>query len=912
MLESLTPDIFIGIESKLDASVTTNEFLPPSYSIQRLDRNLNGGGIFIAAKMDIITEPLDHSKKCELTWTKLTLQSGKAIIIGAFYRPPNSALQVIQDLYDEITNIKQRFRNATILIGGDFNLPGIDWSTQTHRIGSPNKQDCELFLDMLMSESLEQLNREPTRGSNILDLCISSEPELVHSCTTGPGISDHEHLLIIRCKCKVRQNKKKSRHVHLYKKANWENARTQLKIAWEFFFNQTPEHNSVDTNWAYFKDTIRATIDKCVPSKNTSGKYRPPWFTSEINRLIRKRQRSYNKAKKSSKEADWTRFVNIRKETQTKLRKAHQEYVNKLISDENCNTKDMWRYLKGLRKDSCGVSTLVANGTSAHTPHDKAQMLNKQFSSVFTKEDLRTSPIIPKRNIPKMPPVKVTEKGVLNLLQKLNTRKACGSDGIPAIFLKSCARELCTPLAFIIQQTINLKAVPNDWREAMITPIFKKGDRTSPGNYRPVSLTSICCKIAEHIIVSQTMAHLEKHHLLSENQHGFRRKRSCETQLMLTTHDFAQALNRRSQIDVAVLDFEKAFDKVAHQRLIRKLYHLNIDYDVVGWIASFLFKRVQRVVVDGDVSDYAPVQSGVPQGTVVGPMLFLIFIDDIKDGITSTTRLFADDCLIYREITSREDAQELQNDIHKLHNWSRQWQMNFNIKKCNIMTITNARKNVIKYKYFMNGEPMERTDKIDYLGVKITNKLTWDVHINGICGSAKRVLGFLRRTLHHTSKDIRLKAYQTMVRPKVEYASAIWDPHLSNCIEKLEMVQKAGARFVLNKRHRRTATQESVTQMVRDLQWDTLESRRKKSRLVLLYKTIKQQVAIPAKYHPVPKISNYDIRGNPDQFTAHQPNVNAYKYAFIPRTIEDWNELSPEATQAKTLEAFKLSLSKNT
>ena len=174
------------------------------------------------------------------------------------------------------------------------------------------------------------------------------------------------------------------------------------------------------------------------------------------------------------------------------------------------------------------------------------------------------------------------------------------------------------------------------------------------------------------------------------------------------------------------------------------------------------------------------------------------------------------------------------------------------------------------------------------------------------------MLGFLRRTLHHTSKDIRLKAYQTMVRPKVEYASSIWDPHLSNCIEQLEMVQKAGARFVLNKRHRRTATQESVTQMVRDLQWDTLESRRKKSRLVLLYKTIKQQVAIPAKYHPVPKISNYDIRGNPDQFTAHQPNVNAYKYAFIPRTIEDWNELSPEATQAKTLEAFKLSLSKNT
>ena len=241
------------------------------------------------------------------------------------------------------------------------------------------------------------------------------------------------------------------------------------------------------------------------------------------------------------------------------------------------------------------------------------------------------------------------------LLERLKPRKATGPDNIPACFLQSAASELAGMLTFIFQQSLDSGDTPKDWREANVVPIFKKGDRSKPANYRPVSLTAICCKQLEHIIVSNTLQHLTDHNILTDNQHGFRRGRSCETQLIITTDDFARSLDKSAQIDVAVLDFSKAFDKVPHQRLLSKIEYYGVRGNTNRWIASFLRGRCQRVVVDGSSSGPSNVISGVPQGSVLGPLLFLLYINDIGDNLTSTLRLFADDCLLYREITCSED-----------------------------------------------------------------------------------------------------------------------------------------------------------------------------------------------------------------------------------------------------------------
>ena len=220
-------------------------------------------------------------------------------------------------------------------------------------------------------------------------------------------------------------------------------------------------------------------MTRFVPSKVVSARYKSPWITRDIKRLIRRKQRAYNRAKSSDKESDWNYFRHLRKKTQTCMKEAHSNYLNDLFNDNN--NKGLWRYLKATRQNSCGVSTLVQDGQSAATAQQKANMLNKQFSSVFTREDAQLPPTQPTTH-PIMSPITIAEPGVHKLLRQLDTKKACGSDGIPAIFLKICADELSPMLTDIIQQTLDSHCIPSDWKEALITPVFKKGNRAKPEN----------------------------------------------------------------------------------------------------------------------------------------------------------------------------------------------------------------------------------------------------------------------------------------------------------------------------------------------------------------------------------------------------------------------------------------------
>jgi hypothetical protein len=257
-------------------------------------------------------------------------------------------------------------------------------------------------------------------------------------------------------------------------------------------------------------------------------------------------------------------------------------------------------------------------------------------------------------------------------------------------------------------------------------------------------------------------------------------------------------------------------------------------------------------VVDGYESSSAPVLSGVPQGTVLGPLLFLIFINDISADISSSIRLFADDCLLYREIRSSSDCDALQADLDKLVTWSHTWGMEFNVAKCNILTVTNKVKHSVKYRYKMEGEVVRSTSSTPYLGVTINSKLTWNDHIDGITSSSNRLIGFLWRNMHRCPSTLKERAYTTMVRPKLEYSSPVWDPCRQKHVNKLEMVQRRAARFVANKPHRRHDTT-SVTDLVHQLKWQPLQQRRTNSRVTMMYRITQNMVDVPAQYHPAPK-----------------------------------------------------------
>ena len=297
--------------------------------------------------------------------------------------------------------------------------------------------------------------------------------------------------------------------------------------------------------------------------------------------------------------------------------------------------------------------------------------------------------------------------------------------------LKESSSEIAPILALIYNETLAQGTVPDDWRQANVAPIFKKGEKYDAANYRPVSLTCICCKTLEHIIVSNINKHLAFESILADCQHGFRSQRSCETQLVQFFHDLVsnldRALNRNHrQTDVIIMDFAKAFDKVPHRRLLYKLDYYGIRGSTHKWITSWLSGRYQKVVLDGQASDPVPVLSGVPQGSVLGPVLFLIFINDLPENIRSSVRLFADDCVLYRNIESPTDCQILQDDLNRLAQWEADWQMKFNVAKCHSMRVTRHPPDKhIQFEYTLHQQRLEQVLDSPPNTLELLSQMTW-------------------------------------------------------------------------------------------------------------------------------------------------------------------------------------------
>ena len=366
------------------------------------------------------------------------------------------------------------------------------------------------------------------------------------------------------------------------------------------------------------------------------------------------------------------------------------DYLGEAIEE---NPKRFWSYIKQLKKEEPGIADFEINGSIISDNKSKADILNNQSSNVFTREDLSNIPDIGYDRIPAIDSMSITTNGVAKQLSLLKTNKASGPDAIPPWFLKEHAAEIAPILTNIFQDSIESGSVPSRWKSANICGIFKKGTKSDPSNYRPISLTCIASKILEHIVHSHVMKHFEHYNILTDCQHGFRSKRSTELQLILAIHDIASSLQQNKSIHAAVLDFPKPLIKShINQRLLMKLECYGIHGNLLSWMESFLTKRVQSVICEGATSPSSAVTSGVPQGSVLGPLLFLTYINDLPNGLTSTVKLFANYTLLYRVVVEDSDCDNLRGDLNKLEIWQHEWQIQFSPSKCNIICISNKQR----------------------------------------------------------------------------------------------------------------------------------------------------------------------------------------------------------------------------
>ena len=315
------------------------------------------------------------------------------------------------------------------------------------------------------------------------------------------------------------------------------------------------------------------------------------------------------------------------------------------------------------------------------------------------------------------------------------------------------------------------------------------------------------------------------------------------------------------------------------------------------WIADFLADRQQEVVLEGVHSSATSVTSGVPQGTVLGPLLFLVYINDMPEKISSTTRLFADDSLDYRIVKSKEDQTLLQEDLDKLQEWERDWLMQFNADKCEVIRVTNKLSPLI-HDYHIHGTKLQTVKNAKYLGLTISSDLSWNKHVDITAKKATASLKFLKRNLHSCPSTVKEKCYKSLVRPIMEFASCVWDPHSKRNIDKLKMVQRRVARFVKGDYSRTSG----VTSVLEDLEWNTLQQGRMQSKTVMLYRVVHQLVSIPVTPFLIPIRAS---RCHNMRYAIPRSTVNAHLYSFFPSAIRIWNKLPASTVSAQSLETFR-------
>lgn len=902
LINDTDADIILLSETWLSDQIATSELFQchKTFTVHRCDRSeRRGGGVLIAVNECFQCTLLKIPCRLEIVWCYVTICFQK-IVFGICYRPPNSNGSFCEELHDCLSHISALTPGIPVFLLGDFNFPSIQWSHPCP-FAEPASAETSYFLTTCLDYNLSQLVRIPTRvtpsTSHLLDLILTSSPDIASEITHLPGLSDHD---VLHFSISVPRNRRSNRFklIKDYNKTNFEAINTELSSFLDSFclsYNDA----TVEKIWTCFKDKALHLIKKHIPVRKVYHSSNAPWYTRYLNRLSNKKKRLFRAAKKSSSADKWSTYTTAAKAYSSALKETKFKfYNNTLPSLLQSNPKRFWNVVRN--RDNLTIALTDKSGESI-----PSSQCASTLNTVFARSFCATHPdICPRFTAPSyvpMEPILLDSSGIRSIINNLKRSSSCGIDGITSKFLQATAEYSSILLNLIFTKSLNSSSLPKDWKTGKVIPLHKSGDTHNPQNYRPISLTSIPCKIFEHVIFSHLVNFLESNKFFHSSQHGFRKTFSCETQLATFCNDLHAFLDNGFTVDCIFLDFAKAFDRVSHRLLLFKLSQLSIDPLVFNWIREFLSNRTQYVSINDKNSPEVPVDSGVPQGSVLAPLLFLIYINDLPNQITSSICLFADDCVLYRKIEGPNDTLTLQNDLNNISTWCKLWVMDLNTSKCKTMRISRSISACPNY--LLNNTSLDQVTSYKYLGVHITNNLSWKRHIEYITSKANRMLGYLKRNFSLAPPKLKQQLYITYVRSNLEYACSIWDPGHASLTNIIENVQNRAVRFILHNYHR-TA---SVTDMKRTLGIPLLSSRRRLSRLCLFHKIYYHNNELKSRY--ITSASYISPRVD-HPFKVHVPSQRTvtYSYSFLPKTSYEWNHLPASLVAIRDPDRFRKAL----
>lgn len=785
-------------ETWLNEEVLDSEILPSSlFNIFRKDRNGKGGGVLIAVLSEIVSKnrpdlvPPDTGLTDIIVVELNVLGQSKTALVGV-YIPPGShntgitALrQTLQTLWDN------NYHNINLL--GDFNLPNIDPITDTP---TSNAFCAHAFYDLFCDFNLVHCVHEPThRLGNRLDLLLSNTPEKFSNISTEDDIFSSDHFLvnftmiispsILFSKC--------NRSVFNYKRADWMNLKAGLR---ELDLISLMRGHNASEACKIWSEEILNLANKFIPKLKINNPDSPPWIDGEVLSLSKKKERARKRALSSNNPNHWATYRRLRNSLKTLINNKHNQYIIDSSSNISSNPKRFWSIVRSKTKTKSFPTEICNGNLKASSSQEKADLFNDFFYSNFSYTNDEELPEIESFINPNLTGLTLDVVDIRLLLTTINANKATGPDGLSGRFLKECSAEIAPSLTWLFNLSLSTGHVPEIWRSANVIPVFKKGDKSLCKNYRPVSLLCIVSKILERAVLNRTINFFSQ--LITKAQHGFLQGRSTSTQLLTVFHEINKCLDSGTQTDCIYLDFSKAFDSVPHNLLCHKLKAFGFSDRLHAWFCSYLSNRMQRVMLEGTSSSWLPVSSGVPQGSILGPILFLLYTNDIGMNLSVGTQLalYADDAKIFRPIQSLQDCLSLQSDLLTLQMWSNKWGLKFNTTKCQILTIGRVVRHT--FNYSLNNSNLDHITEFNDLGVTITNFLSWNAHIHKIVAKANRLLGLIKRTLgFQAPAGAKLILYNSLVRSTLLYASTIWYPNKSG-LKLLEGVQRKATKYILN------------------------------------------------------------------------------------------------------------------
>ena len=806
---------------------------------------------------------------------------------------------------------------------GDLNAHSQIW----YPAGKSTREGIEIE-NLISRLGLHQIIREPTnfeprKKSTCIDLIITDQPNLVLHSGTHPSPDNQCHHQIIYCKSNfaLPPPPPYEREIWHYQRANKNLLQRSIaNFQWEEHLNQ-----NLDPTWQVkeFTRIFLNIMSNFIPHETKKMIPRDsPWITKPLKTMIKRKNRLYKNYKKHGYQPqDKVRLDNFRLECQNAVENAKNNYIRELgfkLHNQRTNEKTYWKIInKVLNKSKAPkIPPLLEGNKFILNCKEKAKLFTKFFCEQCT-------PIITNSFLPalvyktdkRLDNIIVEVDDIIAIINKLNPNKASGPDGISAQMLLLCGEVVAHPLQIIFRNILNAGIYPESWKKANVTPIHKKNSKQLVSNYRPISLLPICGKVFEKIIFNQLYSYLTTNTLITNKQSGFRPGDSTTNQLLDLIDTIQQSfdLNDPLEVRAVFLDLSKAFDKVWHEGLLFKLKQNGISGSLLEFFESYLNNRKQRVVLNGSTADYEDIKSGVPQGSVLGPLLFLIYINDLEEDIKSQIRFFADDTMLFSIVRDVNiSANELNQDLETIQNWATQWKMEFNPdpnKQANELLFSVKRKSPDHPPLYFNGNKIVKVDKHKHLGVILDSKLTFETHINEKINKTKKVIGAIKYLSKYLPLKTLILLYKSLVRPLFDYCDIIFhippsnngifgrqneqDNENDNENKSLHKLMKTVESVQYQAALAMTGTWQSTSKekLYKELGLESLSDRRSSNRVLKMFKLLHNQSPTYLKE----KLPNYRmLRGRnaiPNILHEILPRTERYKSSFFPNAISSWNNI---------------------